>query len=580
MGRQKVVHERQQHRSRISQSSMCVTLAKLAAALPLLILLFSISALPQVSVPGPALALPQPEAAKDSFGRTTPRGTVLGLLSAARKGDYGLAAKYLNTRSQGKAAAELAHQLSQVLDRGLPARLNQISDKPEGSGYDPLKPDQDLIGTISSSRGNVDILVERVEHGKAGLVWLFSPKTLQLIPDLYEEFDEVSVEEVLPDFLVTTRVGGIALFHWLAVFLGLPLFYGTTVLLNRLLKPLIRRLGLRLCRKTELPDMEPLPMPIRLLLLAFLIHWTLSKLSLPLLARQFWSNTAAVIAMAACVWLLIDVNSWGEALFRRRLRSRHMGAATSLVRVFRRVIDTLIVFAGVVVGLHYFGLNPTAALAGLGVGGIAVALAAQKTLENVIGGVSLIFDEAVRVGDFLKLGEFSGSVDYIGLRSTRIRTADRTMVSVPNGQIANMSLEIVSSRDKFSFHVPMGLRYETTADQIRAIATAVRELLTQNSWVDQDSLRVRFVRFGAFSLDLEIFAYIFAREWSHFLEIQEELLFSIMEIVQRSGARMAFPSQTMYLAMDSDKQQVPLIGWAKNGAREKKSQEKVTAKPA
>lgn len=545
-----------------------------------MLLLCCIRALPQPTAPGPAPPSTQPEVPKDSFGRTTPRGTVLGLLGAARKGDYELAAKYLNTRSQGKAASELAHQLALVLDRGLPARLNQISDKPEGSGYDPLKPDQDLIGTISTSRGNVDVLVERVDRSKAGLIWLFSHKTLQLIPDLYEEFDEVSVEEILPEFLVTTRVGGIALFHWLAVFLGLPLFYGATVLLNRLLKPLIRRLRLRLSRKAELPDLEPLPMPVRLLLLAFLIYWTLSKLSLPLLARQFWSNTAAVIAMSACVWLLIDVNSWGEALFLRRLRSRHMAAATSLVRVFRRVIDTLIVFAGIVVGLHYFGLNPTAALAGLGVGGIAVALAAQKTLENVIGGVSLIFDEAVRVGDFLKLGEFSGTVDYIGLRSTRIRTIDRTMVVVPNGQIANMSLEIISSRDKFSFRVPMGLRYETTADQIRVVATAVRELLAQNSWVDQDSVRVKFVRFGPFSLDLEIFAYIFAREWAHFLEIQEELLFSVMEVVQRAGTRMAFPSQTMYLAMDSDKQEVPLSGWAKNVTREKKSGEKAAAKSA
>jgi MscS family membrane protein len=189
------------------------------------------------------------------------------------------------------------------------------------------------------------------------------------------------------------------------------------VLLNRLLKPLVRRLRLHFYGKVDLPYPEALPKPVRLLLLALVIRWILSNLSLPLLARQVWSNTATVITIAACVWLLIILNSRGEEYVLRRLRSHQLTAAASMLRLFRRVIDLLIVFGGIVVGLHFFGMNAAAALAGLGVGGIAVALAAQKTLENLIGGVSLIFDEAVRVGDSLKVGDISGTVDYIGLRS-------------------------------------------------------------------------------------------------------------------------------------------------------------------
>ena len=134
-----------------------------------------------------------------------------------------------------------------------------------------------------------------------------------------------------------------------------------------------------------------------------------------------------------------------------------------MLRLVRRVADVLVVAAGGLVTLHYFGVDPTAALAGLGIGGIAVALAAQKTLENVIGGLSIIFDQAVRVGDFLKLGDTVGTVDSIGLRSTRIRTLDRTILSVPNGQIANVNIETLSARDKFWFHHFVGLRYETTS---------------------------------------------------------------------------------------------------------------------
>jgi MscS family membrane protein len=564
---------------RLSLSNERMRYLRFRTFLPFLVLLCCIAVWPQLSVPGSGALVPQSEAPKDAFGRSTPRGTVMGFLNAAHKGDHEVAAKYLNTRSQGKAAANLARQLAVVLDHRLPARLNEISDKPQGSAYDPLKPDQDLVGTISSSNGNVDILVERVDQGKAGSVWLFSRKTLESIPGLYEEVNTVSPDDVLPEFLVTTRVADIALFHWLAIFVGMPLFYLATLLLNRLLKLLIRRLRLRL-GKADLPYTDPLPKPVQLLLLALVIRWIVSNLRLPLLARQFWFSIAAVITIAACVWLMIMFNGWAEAYALRRLHSHQAGAAASILRLFRRVIDLLIVFAGIVVVLHHFGLNATAALAGLGVGGIAVALAAQKTLENVIGGASIIFDRAVRVGDFLKLGDISGTVDYIGLRSTKIRTTDRTEVSVPNGQIANMSLEIISSRDKFSFRPLVGLRYETTPVQIRAVLTGIRELLAQHPSVDQDSVRVRFVRFGSFSLDLDVFAYIFAPDWVQFLEIQEGLLFSVMEIVQRAGAQIAFPSQTMYVETHSSDEEDALTAVAKSAAGDTKSGHKAAAKSA
>ena len=171
----------------------------------------------------------------------------------------------------------------------------------------------------------------------------------------------------------------------------------------------------------------------------------------------------------------------------------------------------LAIFVGVLATLRHFGVDPTPALAGLGVGGIAVALAAQKTLENVIAGASLIFDQAVTTGDFLKMGEISGTVDHIGLRSTRIRTLDRTIVSVPNSQIANACLETLSARDKFWFHHVVGLRYETTPDQLRAVVDGIRGVLASQPLTDRDSVRVRFLRLGAFSLDVDVFAYLRAR---------------------------------------------------------------------
>ena len=323
-------------------------------------------------------AAAQPEVPKDALGRTTPRGAVLGFLAAARKGNDDVAAKYLDTRLRGKAAEELAHKLSVVLDRRLPARLIEISDSPEGSATDLLNPNRDLVGTVEGAGGEVDIIVERVNRGKEGRVWLFSKETLNSIPPIYDEITEVSVETLLPDWLVNTRLANVPLFELLAVFVGLPLIYLLTGLLSRLLGLLVSLLMRSVFRKPGLTKFGILPAPVRLILLAIAIRWMLDEVSLPLLARQFWSTVAAVIFIGAATWLLILLTGRLEALARHRMYRRNLAGATSMLRLVRGVVDVLLIFAGLLVALHHFGVNLTAALAGLGVGGIAVALAAQK----------------------------------------------------------------------------------------------------------------------------------------------------------------------------------------------------------
>jgi MscS family membrane protein len=343
-------------------------------------------------------------------------------------------------------------------------------------------------------------------------------------------------------------LGGIRLFDCLAVVLGLPLLYLATVLLNRALTSLLRVALRRNFRRTRPVTRSVLPAPARVLVVILAGGWLLAALPVSLAVRQLWSNLAGLIATAAVAWLLIRLNGEIERHIHRRFPPPHAAAAASLLRLVRRGGDALVLFGMLIVMLRQRGIDPTPALAGLGVGGIAVALAAQKTLENVIAGASLIFDQAVRVGDFLKMGDVIGTVDHIGLRSTRIRTLDRTVVSVPNGQIANVSLETISSRDKFWFHPVVGLRYETTSEQLHSVVDGIRRLLTEHPLVDLESVRVRFFRLGPFSLDIDVFAYLLARDWNHFLEIQEQILFDLTEIVSRAGASIAMPSQTMYFA--------------------------------
>jgi MscS family membrane protein len=516
-------------------------------------LLFCASAEGQKSGTAPPPAAPAPPS--DVLGRTTPRGSVLGFLRAARKGDNEAAAQYLNTPLRGKDAAYLARELFVTLDRLLPARLNEVSDRPEGSLAFLTRPDEDLVGTIPTENGDVNITVEKVPvdktaGGKSDSVWLFSAKTLAAVPALFAEANAISVEQVLPGFLVHTMFLQIALFEWLAFFFALPLLYLFTVFLSRFLGSCVGRLRRRLHRRPNLSDPVFVPSPVRLLIVAMTIRWTISRVALPLLARQFWSTTAKTITVAACVWFCILLVGWIEGIVCRRLERINSTGSIAILRLGRRTIEFLIIFVGVLAELHVFGVNLNAALAGLGVGGIAVALAAQKTLENVIGGTSIIFDKVVKVGDLLTVGNSQGFVEYIGLRSTRLRTFDRTIVFVPNGQLATVPLENFGRRDKFWFHPTVNLRYETTAAMMRSIVGGISNLLAEHTLIDQNSVRVHLIRFAQSSLEIEVFAYVFARDWVHFLDIQQDLLIDVMDVVESAGSRLAIPAQTTYVATD------------------------------
>jgi MscS family membrane protein len=233
----------------------------------------------------------------------------------------------------------------------------------------------------------------------------------------------------------------------------------------------------------------------------------------------------------------------------------------------------VIVIIGAAFIFYLAGLNPTAVLTGLGVGGIAVAFAAQKTLENLFGGVMIISDQPIRVGDYCRAGDFQGTVEDIGLRSTRLRTLGRTVVSVPNGQLATMSLENFTERDKILFRHKLQLRYETSADQLRFVIGEIRRMLYEHPRVETVTARVRFTGFQDSALELDVFAYVLETDYTEFLAIQEDILLRLMDVVEKSGTTFAFPSQTTYFTRDngldkkkSEEARETVRAWRKQGA--------------
>jgi MscS family membrane protein len=501
----------------------------------------------------PAARTPPPG---DPLGRKTPKGTVLGFLDASRKGQHDVAAQFLNLGQGQPGADEIAHELFTILDARLPSTdLLHLNNTPEGSRENPLAPGEERIASIRGPDGPVDIRLERVTRPN-GPIWLFSRKTLGQVHGIYEDVEATRTARFGPHVLIENRFAGVRLFDWLAMLLGLGALYLFIKALNWGLTRAVSWLYTRVTGRPRTARSDVLPLPARLLMLTIGGRWVFLQMELSLRVRQLLSNVAAPVAIAVLVWLGLVVARDLERYVLRRIPSGEATAWVSLARLGRRLLDGLVILFGIIIALRHFGVDPTPLVAGLGVGGIAVALAAQKTLENVIAGASLIMDQAVRVGDALKVGDITGTVDYIGLRSTRIRTADRTIVSVPNGQIANMTLETMSVRDKYWFHPIVPLRYETRGDQMQAIIEGIRLMLASDRAVESDSLRVSFLRMGTFSLDIEVFAYVFASDWGRFLQIQEGMLLRIMEIVEAAGAQIALPSQTMYVSAALS--QVPL----------------------
>jgi MscS family membrane protein len=182
-----------------------------------------------------------------------------------------------------------------------------------------------------------------------------------------------------------------------------------------------------------------------------------------------------------------------------------------------------------------------------------VAFAAQKTLENLFGGFMIASDQPIRVGDYCRAGEHSGTVENIGLRSTRIRTVGRTVVSVPNGQLSTMSLENFALRDKILFHHTVGLRCETTGEQVRAVLQAVRRMLDERPDVEADTSRVRLVSVSESGFDMEIFAYVLVTSWEAYLEAQEEMLLHVVDVVEANGAAFASNRLALPLVVPQDK---------------------------
>ena len=496
---------------------------------------------------GTTVPSPQP----DPLGRETPSGSLYGFLQAAQAGNNATAAQYLQlsaTRRQSQGE-DIASRLKVVIDRGFSGNLRNISNKPEGTPQDGVPFDRQHVGALIAGDVEAELTLVRVPAPSGARIWVISADTLARVPELYDQVQAAQVQMHLPAVLIKNELLGLPYWQWLAMIIGLPIAALIGWLLLKLLR--IPRVLWARRRDHRLRDWSNASRPLWLLLAVISHSIIVRRIRLPLLQRHYYQQVAGVFFVIAVTWLawciLRQVMRRGR---ERAIMSGRMGTG-SLMLLGERILKAALVIVGVFAVLSTLGFNMSTALAGLGIGGIAIAFAAQKTLENLFGGVSVLGDEAIRVGETCRFGDRIGTVEDISLRSTRIRTPERTELSIPNGSLATMNIENFSRRDKVLFNTNIRVRLETSPDQVRYLLAEVRKLLYEHPKVETEGARIRFVGFEEGALTLEIFSYILTRDFADFLAIREDLLLRIMDIIESSGTELAFPSRTLYLGRDA-----------------------------
>jgi MscS family membrane protein len=498
---------------------LCCTLALVGFAIP------AVAQKPPAAEPKP---LPE-----DPLGRGTPYGAVIGFLQVANKADYEHAASYLEGKQSAKRKAELARSLHVVLNRGVKTGADELSKVPAGNLDDGLPASLEKVGTASFGSESLDVVLRLTKAADTAPIWLFSAETLLGVTAAASQLDLPWAEAIWPESFREIRFLSYPLFTWLNVLIGVPLLIVLAWPVSRILFRLLHPLDLRHSGGTVLGQIKWLLFLLILSVLARIVATQAATAE----GRILVATVANVFIVVAAGWILVRLTKLVARLKTQNLRQIGLPGKIAAVELFTWLLVAVWFTAGLFLILRNLGFELTAVVAGLGIGGIAFAFAAQKTIENLFGTVTVVADEAIQVGDYCQIGSVEGRVENIGLRSTLIRTPDRTLVSVPNGQVAASSIGNLARRDKFLFRHSIRLGLETTADQVRQVLAEIRTMMQEHAKLDAATVKIRLIRIGDASLELEAFAYAPTRDQSEFLDTQEELLLRIMDIVEASAVR-------------------------------------------
>lgn len=493
----------------------------------------------------PAARTQDAEESEADLEPRSPRACLNRFLDLSRAGRFAEAGRYLDVPKAREAdRANLAQRLRAVIARRGKLDPAKLSEHPSGNLSDGLPASLEKVGTVVEPDGLTEPL--RMSRGREDGVWRFSSATVTKVDAWYAALPDRFLIERLPEWLQQPGPREVPRWQWLALalaaLLSLTLGFLASSVLRRVLARVFERTQTtwddRLLSRLRGPITVALALALLRAALPFLYLYqsaaALAQKSLHglFLANLLWTVWRLVDAFAEIAW----DSSWS-----------HGHGARALIPLARRIGKAAVAVAAAVVFLATLGYSVTSLVAGLGIGGLALALASQKTFENLFGAFSLGVDQPFREGDFVRVEDVVGTVESLGLRSTKIRTLDRTIVSIPNGKLADMRLETFAARDRLRLACILGLEYGTRVDQIRAVLAGIEDALQNHPKIWSESMTVRFKELAESSLNIEVMAWFTTTNWDEFMLIRQDVLLEFMAIVERNGCAFAFPSQTVHL---------------------------------
>ncbi len=348
------------------------------------------------------------------------------------------------------------------------------------------------------------------------------------------------IPELMPPVLQGMGPYGLAWWQWLA----LPIFVAAALAVGRVLAAITRGVLQRAFRRTSatwderwLAQVAP---TVTVLWATAVFRLALPWLDLHDTAHRIVAaatTAASVVAVFWALWRSVDVvvevsldRPWGA-----------QASARSMLSVGGHLLKVFVVVLGGISTAAAFGYPVATMLAGLGIGGIAFAFGAQKTVENLFGSLALAADQPLRVGDTVRVDGIEGQVETIGARSTRFRTADRTLVTIPNGRLADSRIESLAWRDRLRMATIVMLGYGATEAQVRAVVDGVESLLRRHPLVWPEVVVARVMNLSVTSIDIEVLCWFQTADYDVFRGARQEVLLGIIGVVERSGARFAPP---------------------------------------
>ncbi|MCB9264439.1 MAG: mechanosensitive ion channel family protein [Lewinellaceae bacterium] len=475
----------------------------------------------------------------------TPYNTVLAHLYYLQPDTYRpeLAARTIYGVQDSARAVRLAIQLKQVLDgRGLKVIMNRLPQDPD------YKED-------SIAARNVYTLfpheLPEVYLERYGGKWYYSEETVELIPELHKDvypFGADLLLNLLPKF-GQREVLGMALWQYIGLLAILIMAVLVHLALSRLLNPLVQRFTRNRSQQLAVSPqlVSRIARAASIYIVLRLIKAFLPILQLPIESASFAIMVIRISSVVLVVYILLrilDVFMFYADRFTQRTESK---MDEQLLPVMRRIIQFLFLAGGVIQILRVLQVDITTLIAGISIGGLALALAAQDTLKNFFGSMMIFLDKPFQIGDWINFSGVDGTVEEVGFRSTRVRTFANSLVYVPNGKLADMVVNNYGLRAYRRFNTKISITYDTPTALIDKFVEGLRQIVATHPQTRKDYYEIHLNEMSSSSLDILFYIFFEAPSWPEELKARHEVLLGILDLAHNLGVRFAFPTQTMHI---------------------------------